>query len=170
MSPETAVDDRVQIRPITTEDFAYVLKWSKDDVFCDANEWERNRNETELSSWWLRCVNQRADDFIRMGIELDYQLIGYVDLAHIENHSAELGIAIGDSELWGIGVGYSASRRMMEYGSTHLGIRIFTAETHETNRRSQKMLERLGFHEVSRVGSEYYLGADAALIQYRLTL
>lgn len=169
MNPETEVDDRVQIRPIMTEDFAYVLKWSKDAIFCDANEWERNRNESELYSWWLRCVNQTADDFLRMGIELDQQLIGYVDLAHIENHSAELGIAIGDSELWGLGIGYSASRRMMEYASTHLGITVFTAETHETNRRSRKMLEKLGFLEVSRMGSEYYLGADTALIQYRLS-
>lgn len=170
MIPETEVEDRVQIRPITIEDFTYVVKWSKDDTFCDANEWERNRNESELFAWWLLCVNQTADDFLRMGIELDHQLIGYADLAHIENHSAELGIAIGDSELWGMGIGYSASRRMMEYASMHLGITVFTAETHETNRRSRKMLENLGFLEVSRMGSEYYLGADTALIQYRVSL
>ncbi|TDM16652.1 hypothetical protein [Macrococcoides canis] len=49
------------------------------------------------------------DDFIRLGIELDDKLIGYADLAYIKGNSAELGIAIGESKLWGRGIGFYSS-------------------------------------------------------------
>jgi hypothetical protein len=38
----------IKIRPLTIDDFGYVLKWSKDDTFCSANDWEQNRDEQEL--------------------------------------------------------------------------------------------------------------------------
>ncbi|WP_456278674.1 GNAT family N-acetyltransferase [Bacillus sp. AK128] len=160
----------IKIRPITIDDFENVLAWSKDLSFCLANDWEKNRDEKELYSWWLHCVNNLAEDFIRLGIEMENRLIGYADLACIKNTTAELGIAIGESSLWGKGIGYTSSKCMMDYACTHLGITVFTAETHETNIRSRKMLIRLGFKEVSRIGTEEYLGAESQLIQFRLSL
>ena len=58
----------IKIRPITIEDYTFILSWSKDDSFCSANGWEKNRSEEELYSWWLNCVNNEDEDFIRMGI------------------------------------------------------------------------------------------------------
>ncbi|GAF13039.1 hypothetical protein JCM19046_87 [Bacillus sp. JCM 19046] len=48
----------------------------------------------------------------------------------------------------------------------NLGITVFDAETHEANIRSRKMLEKIGFKERSRHGSEAYLGVISTLIQY----
>ncbi len=159
-----------RIRPITMTDFPHVLQWSKDPVFCEANEWDIHRDEAELLDWWQCCVTGIASDFVRMGIELDRKLIGYADLANIEDSSAELGIAIGESALWGKGIGYRSSKKMIEYASEQCNIQVLNAETHETNNRSRRMLERLGFSEVSRIGSELYLGVDTPLIQYNLSL
>ncbi len=58
---------------------------------------------------------------------------------------------------------------MMDYASKHLGITVFNAEKHETNIRSRKMLEKIGFKEISRIGREEYLGTESQLIQYRLS-
>jgi ribosomal-protein-alanine N-acetyltransferase len=160
----------IKIRPLTIDDFEYVLKWSKDDTFCSANDWEKNRDEQELYKWWQHCVNNISEDFIRLGIELENRLIGYADLACIKGNTAELGIAIGESSLWGKGIGFNASICMMDYASKHLGITVYNAETHETNFRSRKMLEKIGFKEVSRIGSEEYLGTESQLIQYRISL
>ncbi|WP_233569794.1 GNAT family N-acetyltransferase [Falsibacillus albus] len=160
--------ERIKIRPITINDFEKVLTWSKDDVFCSANGWEKNRNPEELYKWWLRCVNNKAKDFIRMGIALNESLIGYADLACMNDHTAELGIAIGESGLWGKGIGCDAARCMMEYGTKKFGITTFMAETNKANVRSRKMLEKLGFHEISRIGSEEYIGMNRQLIQYQL--
>ncbi|MGD6834827.1 GNAT family N-acetyltransferase [Sutcliffiella halmapala] len=160
----------IKIRPLSIDDFEYILEWSKDDTFCLANDWEKNRDGQELYKWWQHCVNNVSEDFIRLGIDLENRLIGYADLACIRENTAELGIAIGESILWGKRIGFNASLCMMDYASKQYDITVFNAETHETNIRSRKMLERIGFKEVSRIGSEQYLGTESQLIQYRLSL
>ncbi|WP_262173800.1 GNAT family N-acetyltransferase [Saccharococcus sp. Marseille-Q5394] len=162
--------ESISLRPLRIDDYEVVLNWSKDDLFCSANGWELNRNEEELYKWWIHCLNNQAEDFIRIGIEFNGKLIGYADLAHIEGHSAEIGIAIGESSLWGIGIGYHSTLSLMNYASTELGIIIFNAETHESNNRSRKMLHKLGFKEVSRIGNEEYMGEESQLIQYRMPI
>jgi len=157
----------INLRPLTMDDYPTVLNWSKDDAFCSANGWAKDRSPDELFKWWNNCINMASNDLIRMGIELHKRLIGYADFACIKDQTAELGIAIGESSLWGKGIGHRAALCMIEYGVSELGIAIFYAETHESNVRSRKMLEKIGFKEMSRIGSEEYLGKNEQLIQYR---
>lgn len=157
----------IQLRALLIEDFPVVEKWNKDNVFCVANGWEIGRNEDELYSWWHNCVNNQSHDFVRLGIVYESKLIGYADLANINDISTELGIAIGESRLWGHGVGTKALKLLMVYATEKFGTQLFDAETHEANLRSRKMLEKLGFIEISRIGSEEYMGKDNQLIQYR---
>jgi RimJ/RimL family protein N-acetyltransferase len=159
--------DNIKIRLLKIEDFVFVLNWSKDINFCLANGWELNRNEKELYKWWIHCVQNSSDDFIRLGIELNNKLIGYADLACIKEHTAEFGIAIGESKLWGNGIGCRATKMMLQYAKSELGITVFHAETHDHNFPSRKMLERIGFKEISRNGLEIYTGTECCLIQYR---
>jgi [ribosomal protein S5]-alanine N-acetyltransferase len=166
------VDDKnlIVIRPISIDDFEEVLHWSRDVNFCLANDWQLNRDPKELYDWWLRCVENQATDFIRLGIEWNNRLIGYADLANMEENTAELGIAIGNSKLWGKGIGSLAATQMIKFAFVTFNISSLHAETHETNLRSRNMLEKLGFQEISRIGTESYQGEDTQLIQYRLTL
>jgi len=170
MKDNKNLSESIKIRPLTIDDYETILIWSKDDTFCSANGWDLNRIPEELYRWWVNCVNNKAEDFIRMGIEFNNKLIGYVDLACIKENTAELGIAIGESGLWGNGIGFNSAIFMMEYASKELGITTFNAETHEANIRSRKMLEKLGFKEIGRFGSEEYLGIKSQLIQYKLNL
>ena len=160
----------IKLRPLTEDDAEHVLVWSKDDLFCLANGWETNRTTEELKQWWFNCINHPAEDFIRMGVEVNQKLAGYADVAFIKDGTAEFGIAIGDSKLWGKGVGYHSSLAMIRYAAKNLGIHTFDAETHEANTRSQRMLEKIGFKEISRIGGEQYLGTHSQLIQYRLKI
>nr|WP_278044636.1 GNAT family N-acetyltransferase [Paenibacillus solani] len=153
---------------MSIDDYSFVLSWSKDDSFCSANGWEKNRNPDEIYSWWAKLVTKTQENFIRMGIEINKKLIGYIDLACIKDNTAELGIAIGESSMWGKGIGSKSALCMIEYGSKNLGITIYNAETHESNTRSRRMLEKIGFKEISRVGTEEYLGMNDQLIQYQL--
>lgn len=164
------VSPDIRVRPLTMDDYEAVLKWSKDVAFCSANGWELNRRPEELHRWWLMCVENAVGDFIRMGIDCNGEMIGYADLAGIEDNSAELGIAIGESGLWGKGIGPWAASAMMKFGAEELGITLFTAETNEANIRSRNMLERIGFEEIGRTGSEEYKGMEGFLIQYKLRI
>ncbi|KPB03282.1 GCN5 family acetyltransferase [Bacillus sp. CHD6a] len=155
------------LRALLIEDFPVVVKWSKDNAFCLANGWAIGRNEDELSSWWDNCVQNPSQTFLRLGILYESRLIGYADLAYIKANSAELGIAIGDSKVWGHGVGTEALKQLMNYATEEFGIEHFDVETHKANTRPRKMLEKLEFMEISRIGSEVYMGIESQLIQYR---
>lgn len=169
MNTNKNLSQHIKIRPLTTSDYPTVLKWSQDAAFCSANGWQLNRSPEELYRWWLKCVSNVSKNFIRMGIEFNKKLVGYADLACINDKSAELGIAIGESHLWGKGIGYYSAICMIEFASQRLGVTTFNAETHEANVRSRKMLEKLGFEEISRLGIEEYLGKNSQLIQYKLS-
>lgn len=160
-------DFQFKIRPLLITDYESVLNWSKDESFCLANGWEINKSPEELYKWWLQCVNNSAVDFIRMGIAYNEKLIGYVDLSYTNEATAELGIAIGESRLWGKGIGVNSALWMMNYASTTLGITMINAETYKGNIRSRKMLEKIGFKEISRVGCGGYFRRSDQLIQYQ---
>ncbi|MDM5250803.1 MULTISPECIES: GNAT family N-acetyltransferase [unclassified Lysinibacillus] len=161
---------KIVFRPLKSDDYKFVLHWSMDEKFCEANGWEKNRDEEELYNWWQCCVNMDRKDFIRLGIEYEKRLIGYVDLAEIQNSRAEIGIAIGESQLWGKGIGTTVTRMFINYAFEKFSITKFYSETHETNYRSRKMMDKLGFKEISRNGSEFYLNKETPLIQYKLYL
>jgi [ribosomal protein S5]-alanine N-acetyltransferase len=160
----------IELRSLTLSDYEVVLNWRNDEDFCSANGWDNNISDERMYEWWSGCVNDVRNDFIRKGIELDGRFVGYVDLAYITGNSAELGIAIGNSGLWGKGIGFTSAKRMIEYASRELGLSSLTAETHETNYRSRKMLEKLGFKEIGRHGCEEYMGITTTLIQFQLDL
>lgn len=160
----------IQIRSITLEDFSTVLRWSRDEKFCLANGWKTNQDPVELYRWWKNCVNNKDDDFLRLGIEFNHRLVGYADLIYIKEQSAELGIAIGERTLWGKGIGFHSCIHMMDYALKNLKITTFYAETHEANIRARKLLDRLGFVKTSMHGSGIFEGKESSLIQYKKIL
>ncbi|MCG1023260.1 N-acetyltransferase [Sutcliffiella horikoshii] len=157
----------MELRALQVHDFHVVKNWNNDKAFCLANGWETDRSEDELYSWWINCVHNMPPDFVRLGIQYESRLIGYADLANINGNTAELGIAIGESGLWGHGIGTETLKLLMEFAVEKFPTHIFEAETHEANTRSRNMLENLGFTEISRFGSEVYMGIESQLIQYR---
>lgn len=160
---EKVTDHPIQLRPLFLSDFSEVLTWSRDNRFCEANEWPLNRDQQELEAWWKKCVHNTSDTFIRLGIEFEHRLIGYVDFADYQDKQAELGIAIGDSKLWQRGLGSQSLKLAMKHGREHLGITTFLAETNETNVRARKMLKTLGFEEQRKSVEP---GTETQLVHY----
>lgn len=146
----------LRLRPLEINDFSHVLSWSRDPLFCEANGWAIHQDVTRLYEWWTRCVNQDIPHFQRIGIEWGQRLIGYVDLADIQNGTAEVGIAIGDSSLWQRGLGAAALEKALHYGQHNHDIKIFTAETSISNKRAVKMLMRAGFRKTNETDSSIY--------------
>lgn len=155
----------ISIRPIRQSDITYVLNWSEDQKFCSANGWKLNRDEEEIHKWWMLQINNNSAEYIREGIEFEKRLVGYVDITFIEKDTVELGSAIGESELWGKGIGTEAIHHTIENTSRELGITTFIAETHEKNNRSRRMLEKIGFKEI-----EEHFKSYNPMIKYELIL
>jgi ribosomal-protein-alanine N-acetyltransferase len=77
----------------------------------------------------------------------DDRFIGVCDLSEIDwrHHRAEVGFMLG-REAWGQGFAQEAMQAVVSYAATR-GLRRLLARTHLGNRRSDALLERLGFVE-----------------------
>ena len=77
----------------------------------------------------------------------DEELMGVCDLSDIDrwHKRAEVGFMLGRGA-WGRGYGLEAMRAVIAHAASS-GIRRLTARTHLGNRRSDALLEKLGFTE-----------------------
>jgi ribosomal-protein-alanine N-acetyltransferase len=77
----------------------------------------------------------------------DGSFVGSCDLSEIDrwHRRAEVGFMLG-REAWGHGLALEAMRTVVAFAAG-AGVRKLTARTHLGNRRSESLLEKLGFHE-----------------------
>ena len=77
----------------------------------------------------------------------DQRFIGTCDLSEIDrrHHRAEVGFMLG-RDAWGQGYALEAMQAVLAYAAT-TGVRRLLARTHLGNRRSDALLEKLGFKE-----------------------
>ncbi len=137
----------VHLRPLQLEDLETVVVWAKDSEFCLANDWSLELSEERIRTHWTGIISESSDKLIRKGITLNGVLIGYADLADIDTFEARasLGYAIGNSSLWGQGLGFLGAKLMLEFAFTDLKLERITAEVNAANTRSLRVLEKLGF-------------------------
>jgi ribosomal-protein-alanine N-acetyltransferase len=77
----------------------------------------------------------------------DDQFIGTCDLSEIDrrHRRAEVGFMLG-RDAWGQGFASEAMQAVLSYAATQ-GLRRLLARTHLGNRRSESLLQKLGFEE-----------------------
>ena len=75
------------------------------------------------------------------------EFLGSCDLSEIDrrHRRAEVGFMLG-REAWGQGYALEALRTVIAFAASH-GVRKLTARTHLGNRRSEALLQKLGFRE-----------------------
>ena len=78
--------------------------------------------------------------------------IGTVGLVHINatHRTAELGIGIGEHDCWGNGYGTEATRLVLDYAFTMLGLHNVMLRVFSYNERAIRAYERAGFREIGR--------------------
>ncbi|MBW8814494.1 MAG: GNAT family N-acetyltransferase [Caulobacterales bacterium] len=77
----------------------------------------------------------------------DRQFLGVCDLSEVDrwHRRAEVGFILG-REAWGQGYAQEAMQMVVAFAAAN-GVRKLTARTHLGNRRSEVLLEKLGFEE-----------------------
>ena len=137
----------VQLRDLTLEDLETVFQWSRDTEFCLANGWTLELSQKNLRSHWMQFVRKTRSNFLRKAITFNNQLVGYADLADINQTEARasLGYAIGCSNQWGQGLGSSGARLMLEVAFLELQLERVVSDVNAANSRSIRVLEKLGF-------------------------
>jgi len=137
----------MQLRALQLLDIDQILVWGTDAASCAANGWTLNLPEEKLRQYWRSIITDSRADFIRYGIVHQNLLVGYADLAGIDYDKAraELGYAIGDSSLWGRGLGFFGAALMLKVAFERLQLKRVAASVSVTNARSKRVLEKLKF-------------------------
>ncbi|MDV6373863.1 GNAT family N-acetyltransferase [Deinococcus arenicola] len=156
------------LRPLLPGDEESAVRWGADEEFCLAIDWPTGLPAAHIRQHWQGLLTLTPPELLRHGIELDGVLVGYTDLAHFTEHSAEFGIAIGERELWGQRLGLRAGQLTLAHAFTELGLKTVTAEAHAPNLRSRALMLRLGFTEIGFGGLEDYQGQEVQVVRFVL--
>lgn len=101
----------------------------------------------EIVAYARRLMRSDEDCFFALVTRAPERFVGTVRLGHIDWRAGigDVGILIGEREMWGHGIATDAVRTVALYAFGELGLRKLTAGTPATNVAMCRCFERLGF-------------------------
>lgn len=158
----------VALRSLQTGDEEVAVRWAADHEFCLAADWTPGLSARAVRRHWQTIIAGGDPTFLRWGITLEGDLIGFVDLGRITVHAAELGIVIGERARWGQGIARGACAQVLAWAWAS-GLDEVTARVHQPNERSHALMRRLGLVADGWDGVEIYRGEVVRVRRYRIT-
>lgn len=142
--------ERLRLAPLVPEDAAFVFPLMDDPevmAFWDSPEIDDPDLVAEIVARQVADMAEGGAIYWSMRALADGAFIGCCDLSEIDRRHkrAEVGFMLG-REAWGQGYALEAMRTVIAYAAGS-GLRKLTARTHLGNRRSEALLEKLGFKE-----------------------
>ena len=126
----------------------------------DAMLWEHwlSKMDTNMFQTIVRPSNfsmasGKSDDYYLKMILCNNKKVGTVWLEKINqrNGTAELGLLIGEPQLWGMGLGSKAMKAMIEIAKKDLGIKFLWVSVREANQRAVNCYKRNGFNITRKI-------------------
>lgn len=139
---------RVALRDFRSADAHAVHRWFNTPQVIDGLVEQRESFSEEQARRWVDRAAQNDGSDRKWAIDVDErpEPAGFTALYGIDRQAApELGILIGDPELWGRGVGTEAQRLTIERAFDELGAHRVIELILADNRRARRVVERLGF-------------------------
>ena len=144
---ELAVPDAstVRLRSIERADLPLLELWDSDPVIIALMG---RRFEAQRPEEWLRQV-RRSRSSRAWIIELGGRPVGEVELAQINNrnHTAEIRICVGESGLWGRGIGTLAMTESLRLAFGETGLETVYLRVFANNLRAIALYQRMGFRK-----------------------
>ncbi len=141
---------RMRLTPLVADDTQYIFPLMADAevmAFWDIGEIDDPDIIANIVVGQVEEMAQGRAVYWTMRTLGDSQFIGTCDLSEIDrrHRRAEVGFMLG-REAWGQGYAHEAMQAVLSYAATQ-GLRRLLARTHLGNRRSEALLEKLGFEE-----------------------
>lgn len=148
------MDNLVYIRPLVLSDANVSYRWRNDSDIWKYTEFKPDRYiSLETEQEWLKGKLKNKDER-RFAICLkdNNQYIGNIQLLNINKGLASFHIFIGEKKLWGNGIGLQATKLVLEYAFSELGLKCVLLEVNPLNTSACKTYERMGFVAVGTNG------------------
>ncbi len=142
--------ERLRLTPLAEADAAQIFPLMRDAevmAFWDMPETDDPDLIDAIVAGQVEAMAAGAACFWAMRTLADEQFVGVCDLSEIDrrHHRAEVGFMLG-RDAWGQGYALEAMQAVLAYAASS-GLRRLLARTHLGNRRSDSLLEKLGFQE-----------------------
>lgn len=157
--------DLVALGPLRRDLLALYQRWINDfDVVrqLGAQGWRPITAESE-AAWYDRMAISDSDVAFTIYERVTLRPIGTLGLRQIDhfNRTATFGIVIGEKDCWGKGYGAEATRLMLEYAFSGLGLHNVMLNVFASNERALHAYARAGFREIGRRRQARRLGEFA---------
>jgi RimJ/RimL family protein N-acetyltransferase len=157
------VGERVALGPLHAALLPLLVRWDNDFPTIDLGGGEpRPRSPEAVAAGYEPVFKGERDDWIGFAI---YELpglrpIGVTNIRDFANsqRTAEFGIAIGEREARGKGYGTEATRLVLDYAFTVLGVHNVWLDTASYNVAALRAYARAGFKEIGRRREAHRLG------------
>jgi len=138
---------QVSLRPMTYDDVRHLAKWGSDPEFRHY-QWGQKAGvfEERSARAWIERMSRPGDSACWV-IEHDGRPIGFANYRdfHPKGKSAEIGIGIGQPDLWGKHLGRDALQTLMRYLFDELGLHRVGLSVVAFNDRAISMYKAVGF-------------------------
>jgi len=157
------VGEKVALGPLHAGLLPLLVRWDNDFRTADLRGDEmRPRSPEAIAAQFEPLIKGERPDWIGFAIyELpDLRPIGLTNIRDFitPNRTAEFGIAIGEPECRGRGYGTEATRLMLDYAFTVLGVHNVWLDTIEYNEAAIRAYSRAGFKEIGRRRQAHRIG------------
>ena len=156
--PEPIVNirgERVALGPLHRGLLPLIVRWDNDFHTTDRGGGDPGPRSVEsIASFWEPLLRGERDDWIGFAIYTlpEMRPIGVINIRDFTNPhgTAEFGITIGDPADRGQGFGTEATRLLLDYAFTVLGVHNVWLDTPAYNSGAIRAYEKAGFREIGR--------------------
>ena len=160
------VGEKVALGPRRRDLLPLYLKWMNDfEVTRSLGAPTRPLTWEAEEAWYQRNSTDQSGESVGFTVyeRTGMRPIGTTSLNRIDpaNRTAEFGIVIGEKDCWGKGYGTEATRLMLDYGFTVLGLHHIMLRVYAFNVRAIRAYARAGFQIAGRLREAYRFGGRA---------
>ena len=164
---------RIRLRPVEREDLPRYVTWFSDPEVRQFLTRYLPLSMTGEEKWFEEMLT-RPEDERPLAIDLHagegaWRHIGGAGYHSIDwrNHSAEVGIAIGEKSLWSQGLGTEVMETLLHHGFETLNLHRVFLRVFAGNRRALRAYEKAGFVLEGRMRqAEFREGAYQDVLLY----
>lgn len=141
--------NKVTLRYLEFDDIDTLYTWENDIELAIWSGWATPFSRAAFRHKYEQRITEPEKDLVMLGIEFEGQLVGYVLLALIDEYErrAAVGFLVGEKSMWGLGIASTALRILLDYAFTVRSLERVYAEVYGFNRRSLRLMERVGFQK-----------------------
>lgn len=141
----------IYLRPLKIGDAAISYKWRNDPkVWLYTNFVPSEQITPEIERKWLATVLKKKDQkrfaICIVGTE---EYIGNIQLLQIGNNEAEFHLFIGEKKYWGRGIGFEATKQLLQIAFSDLKLEYVFLHVHPENIVAIRCYRRAGFEAVA---------------------